>query len=126
MIEWQPLSANKFRSLIEKDNDAFSFLSAHEGFFRPDRPFRHPMHLPGNIIVWPPADIHPNATLGEGVVIGRYTNIVGNISIGRGTRIQGFCFIPEGIAIGEYVFIGPHVCFTNMKYPRAKNNMLKQ
>lgn len=123
--KWKNLSAEDAFNLIQMDNKAFDFLAAHSGFFSPERPFRHPVHLDNKVIVWPPVDIHPNATIGEKVVIGRYTNIVGNITIGKGTRIQGFCFIPDGITIGECVFIGPHVCFTNMKYPKVRNNMLK-
>lgn len=39
------------------------------------------------------------------------------VKIGTGCRIQAFVFIPNGVRIGNDVFIGPHVCFTNDKHP---------
>ena len=106
---------------IQKDTDALSFLNTHGGFFSPELPFRHPMHIKDRkIIVWPPADISPTAEIGENVMIGRYTNIMGTAKIGDWCRIQGFCFIPPGVTIGERVFIGPNVTFTNMTYPKVQ------
>lgn len=40
-----------------------------------------------------------------------------NAVIGEGCKIQAFAFIPDNVVIGNRVFIGPHVCFTNDKYP---------
>jgi len=106
-------------------NDNIDFIEMHKGYFMAaDLPFRPPLHV-GAIIVWPPVDIHPSAKIGEGVVIGRYTNICGPIEIGAHTRIQGFCFIPDNIKIGERVFIGPNVTFTNVKRPRIRENAMK-
>ena len=42
------------------------------------------------------------------------------VEIGDNTNIQEFVFIPNGVTIGDNVFIGPHVCFTNDKYPPSK------
>lgn len=43
---------------------------------------------------------------------------IGNeVVIGDECKVQAFAFIPEGVRIGNNVFIGPHVCFTNDKYP---------
>jgi len=39
------------------------------------------------------------------------------VKIGTGCKIQEFAFIPDNVEIGNNVFIGPHVCFTNDKYP---------
>jgi UDP-2-acetamido-3-amino-2,3-dideoxy-glucuronate N-acetyltransferase len=39
------------------------------------------------------------------------------VKIGRGCKIQAFAYIPDNVVIGNNVFIGPHVCFTNDKYP---------
>ena len=104
-------------------NDMLDVYEVHQGTLTPSKyPFANPLHYPGGIILWPPVDIHPCAQIGDGVVIGRYTNICGkDVIIGENSRIQGFCFIPTGIEIGKHVFIGPGVVFTNAKYPRAYN-----
>lgn len=39
------------------------------------------------------------------------------VKIGEGCKIQAFAYIPDNVEIGNGVFIGPHACFTNDKYP---------
>jgi acetyltransferase-like isoleucine patch superfamily enzyme len=59
--------------------------------------------------------------IGEGSKIGAFVEIRKHTHIGRNVKIQAFAFIPEGVTIEDGVFIGPHVCFTNDRYPRAVN-----
>lgn len=49
--------------------------------------------------------VHSHVWIGDKVVIG------------NDCKIQAFAFIPNGVTIGDRVFIGPHVCFTNDKHP---------
>jgi acetyltransferase-like isoleucine patch superfamily enzyme len=58
--------------------------------------------------------------IGDGCKIGAFVEIR-RVTIGRNVKVQPFVFIPEGVTIEDGVFIGPHVCFTNDKYPRATN-----
>jgi len=58
--------------------------------------------------------------IGEDVSIGPFTEIGPEVSIGDRTRIGTGCFIPKGVTIEEDVFIGPHVCFSNDKYPPSR------
>ena len=79
-----------------------------------------------------------NANIGENTVIRDFVNIFGCKSgkdckiaafveiqkdaiIGDKCAIEAFVFIPSGVTIEDEVFIGPHVCFTNDKKPRAVN-----
>lgn len=121
--ETRTITEEEARRIIAADSEAMSFLGSHGGFFKPDMPFSHPVHLPNGVIVWPPCEIHPCAKLGKDVMLGRFTNICGAVTIGEGTRIQGFCFIPEGITIKEKVFVGPNVTFTNMMYPEVRTGL---
>ena len=59
--------------------------------------------------------------IGDGCKIGAFVEIRKQVRIGRNVKIQAFAFIPEGVTIEDGVFIGPHVCFTNDKHPRAVN-----
>ncbi len=59
--------------------------------------------------------------IGDGCKIGAFVEIRKQVTIGRNVKIQAFAFVPEGVTIEEGVFIGPHVCFTNDKHPRAVN-----
>ncbi len=60
-------------------------------------------------------------TIGDETKIGAFVEIRKGVVIGRRCKIQAFAFIPEGVRLGEGVFIGPHVCFTNDLYPAAIN-----
>ena len=79
-----------------------------------------------------------DAEIGENTVIRDFTNLYGCkigkdckiaafVEIGRGVTIgdrcaiEAFVFIPPGVTIEDEVFIGPHVCFTNDKIPKAVN-----
>src|SRR5688500_14608383 len=86
------------------------------------------------------AMISDDVTLGEGTVvfhptlvnmyvceivsnckIGAFAEIRKQVKIGNNTKIQAFACIPEGVTIEDGVFVGPHLCFTNDKFPRAVN-----
>lgn len=58
--------------------------------------------------------------IGQYSQIGSYSEIRPGVIIGQHCRLQPFIFIPEGIKIGNAVFIGPRVTFTNDKYPTAR------
>jgi acetyltransferase-like isoleucine patch superfamily enzyme len=57
-----------------------------------------------------------DSTIGEGTKIAKFVEIGGS-KIGKHCKIEAFAFIPPGSIIEDYVFIGPHVCLTNDKYP---------
>ncbi len=77
-----------------------------------------------------------NAEIGEDTIVRDFVNLYG-CKIGRGCRvaafveiqrgvvvgdrckIEAFAFIPSGVTIGDEVFVGPHVCFTNDRFPKA-------
>lgn len=59
--------------------------------------------------------------IGDNTKIASFVEIQKNVKIGKNCKIEAFAFIPEGVTIEEGVFIGPHVCFTNDKLPRAAN-----
>lgn len=52
-------------------------------------------------------DIHPDAQIGEGVEIGAFTTIHGNVVIGEGTRIESNVVIMDGARIGKHCHIFP-------------------
>ena len=58
-----------------------------------------------------------DCTIGDGSTIHSHVWIGDRVSIGKRAKIQAFSFIPTGVRIGDDVFIGPRVTFTNDKYP---------
>ncbi len=57
--------------------------------------------------------------IGEGTKVGAFVEIRAQVKVGRNCKIQAFAFVPEGVTLEDEVFVGPHVCFTNDRYPRA-------
>ena len=45
------------------------------------------------------------------------------VVIGDRVKIQAFAFIPDGVIIGNDVFIGPHVVFTNDRHPPSSKDL---
>ncbi len=60
--------------------------------------------------------------IGDECIIGAFVEIQHGARVGRRVKIQAFAFIPEGVEVGDGVFIGPHVCFTNDRYPASVSN----
>jgi acetyltransferase-like isoleucine patch superfamily enzyme len=80
------------------------------------------VRLGNNVVVYHPDQVNLyGCEIGDGCKIGSFVEIRKQVKIGRNVKIQAFAFIPEGVTIEDGVFIGPHVCFTNDKYPRAIN-----
>jgi acetyltransferase-like isoleucine patch superfamily enzyme len=57
--------------------------------------------------------------IGAGTRIGAFVEIQKNAVVGRNCKISSHSFICEGVAIGDEVFIGHGVMFTNDRHPRA-------
>jgi UDP-2-acetamido-3-amino-2,3-dideoxy-glucuronate N-acetyltransferase len=72
-----------------------------------------------------PATIHPpsvvadGALLGTDVVVGAFCFVAKGAVVGNGTRIQSHTSVWDGVELGQDVFVGPAVVFTNVRHPRA-------
>lgn len=58
-------------------------------------------------------------TIGDGCKIGSFVEIQRDVRIGRNVKVEPYAFIPSGVTIEDGAFIGPHVCFTNDRYPSS-------
>jgi len=72
-----------------------------------------------NTRVWDMSGLWGNYRIGDNCTIGKFVEIGKNVKIGNNCKIEAFTFIPPGVVIEDEVFIGPHVCFTNDKRPKA-------
>src|SRR5712671_6777602 len=57
--------------------------------------------------------------IGDGCKIASFVEIQRGVVLGRNVKVEAFAFIPTGVTIEDGAFIGPHVCFTNDRYPHA-------
>ena len=69
--------------------------------------------------VHPPSVVAEGAVLGNDAVVGAFCFVARGAVVGAGTRIQSHTSVWEGVELGEDVFVGPAVVFTNVRHPRA-------
>jgi acetyltransferase-like isoleucine patch superfamily enzyme len=58
-------------------------------------------------------------SIGDDTKIGPFVEVQKGATIGRRCKISSHSFVCEGVHIGDDVFVGHGVMFTNDKYPRA-------
>jgi UDP-2-acetamido-3-amino-2,3-dideoxy-glucuronate N-acetyltransferase len=75
---------------------------------------------PGSSI-WNQAQVRERARIGAGCIIGKNVYVDTDVVIGDNVKVQNNVSLYHGVTVEDGVFIGPHVCFTNDKVPRAIN-----
>jgi len=63
--------------------------------------------------------IGDNTEIGDGTKIGSLAHIDYNVKIGKRCKIEGMVYIPPLTVIGDDVFVGPGVIFTNDPFPMS-------
>jgi acetyltransferase-like isoleucine patch superfamily enzyme len=71
--------------------------------------------------IWNQAQVRERARIGAGCVIGKNAYVDVDVVIGDNVKVQNNVSVYHGVTIEAGVFIGPHVCFTNDRVPRAVN-----
>src|SRR4051794_6067196 len=79
-------------------------------------------HIGSNCSIWNDVQIREGVTIGDNCIIGKGAYVDRNCQIGNNVKIQNYASIYEKAIIEDGVFVGPYVCFTNDRYPRAINN----
>jgi len=82
----------------------------------------HPKAIIGEkVMIWNWVQVREDAEIGEGSIISKGAYIDFGVKIGKNVKIQNNVSVYHGVTIEDGVFVGPHVCFTNDKRPRAIN-----
>lgn len=71
--------------------------------------------------VWHQVQIREGAVLGKNCILGKGAYVDFEVHIGDNVKIQNGVFVYHGATIEDGVFLGPMVCLTNDKLPRAIN-----
>jgi UDP-2-acetamido-3-amino-2,3-dideoxy-glucuronate N-acetyltransferase len=69
--------------------------------------------------IWNQAQVRERARIGVGCVIGKNVYVDFDVVIGDNVKVQNNVSLFHGVTVEDGVFIGPHVCFTNDRLPRA-------
>lgn len=92
---------------------------------RPDKPFVHPQGLceSGEIgegtRIWAFAHVLPGARIGRDCNICDHVFVENDVVVGDSVTVKCGVQLWDGLRIGDRVFIGPNVTFTNDRFPRS-------
>ncbi|KAA3607044.1 MAG: N-acetyltransferase [Calditrichaeota bacterium] len=70
--------------------------------------------------IWHFSHIQKNAKIGSNCNLGQNVYVANDVCIGNSVKIQNNVSIFEGVILGDYVFCGPSVVFTNVLFPRSE------
>ena len=70
--------------------------------------------------IWHFSHVQSGATIGRNCVLGQNVNVANNVTIGNNVKIQNNVSVYEGVVLGDFVFCGPSMVFTNITDPRSK------
>ncbi|HHK42937.1 MAG TPA: oxidoreductase, partial [Planctomycetaceae bacterium] len=70
--------------------------------------------------IWHWSHVQTGARIGEKCVLGQNVNVGNNVVIGNSCKIQNNVSVYEGVELGDYVFCGPSMVFTNVIDPRSE------
>jgi len=69
--------------------------------------------------IWHYVQIREGVQIGDNCILAKEVYVDFDVKIGNNVKIQNRVSVYHGVTIKDGVFIGPHVCFTNDKTPRA-------
>jgi UDP-2-acetamido-3-amino-2,3-dideoxy-glucuronate N-acetyltransferase len=71
--------------------------------------------------IWNQAQVRERARLGARCIVGKNVYVDADVALGDDVKVQNNVSLFRGVTVEDGVFIGPHVCFTNDRIPRAVN-----
>lgn len=78
-------------------------------------------HIGSGTTVWQFVVILQGAKIGKDCNICSHCLIEGDVEVGDRVTVKSGVQLWNGLRVGNDVFIGPNVTFTNDKYPKSKN-----
>jgi UDP-2-acetamido-3-amino-2,3-dideoxy-glucuronate N-acetyltransferase len=96
-----------------------------------NHPFVHPLSdvqstaIGAGTRVWQYVVVLPGAQIGQDCNICSHCLIENDVAIGDRVTVKSGVQLWDGLRVGNDVFIGPNVTFTNDKYPKSQNTGFK-
>jgi UDP-2-acetamido-3-amino-2,3-dideoxy-glucuronate N-acetyltransferase len=69
--------------------------------------------------IWLFCQVREGARIGKDCILAKGVYVDSDVVVGDKVKIQNNASIYLGVTLEDGVFVGPHVCFTNDKVPRA-------
>lgn len=88
-------------------------------FIHPSALVEEGVSIGAGVKIWHAAHIRTGAVIGANTIVGKNVFIDAGVLVGANCKIQNNSSLYHGSELAEGVFIGPHVCLTNDRTPRA-------
>jgi len=69
--------------------------------------------------IWNNSQVRESAILGKGCILGKNVYIDSGVTVGDRVKAGNNVSVFRGAVVEDWVFLGPHCCLTNDKYPRS-------
>ena len=79
-------------------------------------------NIGANTKIWHFCHVLPGAQIGENCNLGQNVVVHGTAVVGNGVKIQNNVSVYDGVILGDFVFCGPSMVFTNVYNPRSEVN----
>lgn len=76
-------------------------------------------HIGAGARIWHHAHVRSGARIGSEANLGKNTYVDDGAVVGARTKVQNNVSVYTGVTLGDDVFVGPSVVFTNDLFPRA-------
>ena len=98
---------------------------SRERYFHPTAEIHADTKIGNGTQIWNLVQLRVGCEIGENCNLGKGVYIDCGVKIGNNVKIQNGVSVYQGITIEDDVFVGPHVVFSNDKYPRSFNKEWK-
>lgn len=78
-----------------------------------------PCEIGAGTKIWHFCHVMRNARIGQNCIFGQNVFVASSVEIGNHVKIQNNVSVYEGVTLGDYVFCGPSMVFTNVINPRG-------
>ena len=69
--------------------------------------------------IWRQAQVREGAVIGAQCILAKGVYIDRDVQVGNRVKIQNNASLYHGVTLADGVFVGPHACLTNDRFPRA-------
>jgi acetyltransferase-like isoleucine patch superfamily enzyme len=107
--------------LCNRKRSGYPVASLSGAFVHPTAEIAVDARLGDDCRVWRLAHIRERAVVGDRSIIGAGVYVGADVHMGHDCKIQNDALLYEGLTLEDGVFVGPQVCFTNDRLPRAVN-----
>ncbi len=109
----------KIKRVVDKDFISSRLMNKNNVFVHHTAEVAQNADVGRNTRIWNNAQVRENSVIGCDCIVGKDVYIDLEVHIGNSVKIQNGVSVYRGVTVEDNVFLGPHMTFTNDRFPRA-------